>query len=50
MTLDDIKKMQLGQVVDYCIDYNDRQRKAEKEKDKPKKRRGNQDDINAFFG
>ena len=49
--------MQLGQVVDYCIDYNERQRKADeaaeraaKNKDKPKKRKAMQADINAFFG
>ena len=50
----DIKKMQLGQVVDFCIDYNKRQKDAEKESDKkkerPKKRKATQGDIDAFFG
>ena len=50
----DIKKMQLGQVVDFCIDYNKRQEDAEKEsnkkKERPKKRKASQADIDAFFG
>ena len=50
----DIRRMQIGQLVDFCIDYNERQERAnkalEKEEKKQKKRRGNQNDINAFFG
>lgn len=40
--------MQLGQVVDFVIDYNNRHKRAEKEA--KKKRKASQDDINAFFG
>ncbi len=52
--MSDIRRMQLGQVVDFCISYNERQREAEKaqkraEKRK-KKRKASQNDINAFFG
>lgn len=52
--MSDIRKMQLGQVVDFVIAYNERQEEAEKahkraEKRK-KKRKASQNDINAFFG
>ena len=50
MTMTDIRRMSLGSVVDFCIDFNDRAESADKEKDKPKKRKATQDDINAFFG
>jgi len=42
--------MQIGQVVDFVISYNDRAKRAEKEEKKQRKRKGNQQDINAFFG
>lgn len=46
--------MQLGQVVDFCIDYNKRQEKAEKqskwEEKHGTKRKATQNDINSFFG
>lgn len=55
--MSDIRRMQLGQVVDYVIAYNDRQKRAEdqskraaKAKDEPKRRKATQADINAFFG
>ena len=50
----DVRRMQIGQLVDFCIDYNDRQKKAnaqaEKERKHGMKRRATQNDINAFFG
>ena len=50
----DIRRMQLGQVVDFVIAYNDRQKAAEKAQkwaDKHgTKRKASQNDINAFFG
>ena len=50
----DVRRMQIGQLVDFCIDYNDRQKKAnaqaEKERKHGTKRRATQTDINAFFG
>lgn len=46
--------MQLGQIVDLCIDYNERQERAEKAQKRAEKRKtkrkGTQNDINAFFG
>lgn len=42
--------MQLGQVVDFVIAYNERQKDAEKEEKKNHKRKASQKDINAFFG
>jgi hypothetical protein len=50
----DIRKMQLGQVVDFIIAYNDRHKAAEKEAKKEEKRgrrhKATQKEINAFFG
>ena len=52
--MSDIRRMQIGQVVDFCISYNERQKQAEvqeeKEKKFGKKRKATQNDINAFFG
>ena len=54
LTLTDIKKMQIGQVVDFVIAFNDREKQSEKkkrhEKKHGKKRKATQADINAFFG
>lgn len=51
---EDVKKMQIGQVVDFCIDYNRRQERAEKQMEiqekRGKRRKANQRDIDAFFG
>ena len=49
----DIRRMQIGQVVDFCAAYNKRAEKAErmsKGETKPKKRKATQADIDAFFG
>ena len=53
----DIRRMTVGQVVDFVIDYNERQDRAEKaqgkperKEEKPKKRKATQSDIDAFFG
>lgn len=54
--MQDIRRMQIGQVVDFCIDYNRRHKAAEAEDQPGKKqgrrsrRKGTQADINAFFG
>lgn len=46
--------MQLGQVVDYVIAYNERQKKAEQRTKKAEKHgtkhKATQNDINAWFG
>lgn len=46
--------MQLGQVVDFVIAYNERQKKAEarqkREEKHGTKRKASQADINSFFG
>lgn len=48
-----MQEMTLGEVVDYVIDYNERN-KEEDEEEKPKKskvlRKATQNDIDAFFG
>jgi hypothetical protein len=52
--MSDIRKMQIGQVVDFCIAYNERQKEAEKAQKRAEKRgnkrKASQNDINAFFG
>ena len=54
MTMTDIRRMQLGQVVDFVIAYNDRQKESEKAQERAEKRgnrrKASQNDINAFFG
>ena len=54
LTITDIRKMQLGQVVDFVISFNNRQKKAERQAKKEEKRgkrhRATQSEINAFFG
>ena len=52
--MSDIRRMQLGQVVDFVISYNARQDRAEKAQKRAEKhgtkRKASQNDINAFFG
>lgn len=52
--MSDIRRMQLGQVVDFVIAYNERQKEAEKAQKHAEKhgtkRKASQNDINAFFG
>lgn len=44
-----MQKMQLGAIVDYCIEYDNQQRQADKEEKTPTKRKATQADIDAFF-
>lgn len=46
----DIRGMQIGQVVDFVIDYNSRMNKAKEESKRPKKRKATKADIQRFFG
>lgn len=50
--MEDIRKMQLGQVVDFVIAYNERHEEAEKKQasTQPTRRRATQAEIDAFFG
>ena len=52
--MSDIRRMQLGQVVDFVVAYNDRQKAAQKAQKYAEKhgtkRKATQNDINAFFG
>lgn len=54
LTITEMRRMQLGQVVDFCIAYNERQEEAEKRQERAERRAGRrkatQNDINAFFG
>lgn len=52
--MSDIRRMQLGQVVDFVIAYNERQKEAEKAQKRAERRgyrrKASQSDINSFFG
>ena len=52
--MEDMRRMTVGQVVDFVIAYNDRQKKSEANEKKAgkirAKRKATQNDINAFFG
>ena len=52
--MSDIRTMQLGQVVDFVMSFNERQKLAEKQAKKDekrsKRRKAGQNDIDAFFG
>ena len=48
--MQDLRRMQIGQIVDYCIAYNQRAKEAEKQAHGSEKRKATQQDINAFFG
>lgn len=52
--MSDMSQMTIGQIVDFVIAYNDRQKQAENAEKRPQKgknrRKGTQADINAFFG
>lgn len=51
MTMSDIRRMPLGQTVDFVIAYNERNEQKEEKKPKDDKpRKATQADINAFFG
>ncbi len=49
-----MRKMQLGQIVDFCIAYNERREKAEqaakREEKRGRRRKATQSDVEAFFG
>ena len=52
--MNDIRRMQLGQVVDFVVAYNDRQKASQKAQRRAEakgaKRKATQNDINSFFG
>lgn len=43
-------RMQLGAIVDYCVEYDNQQTRAEKREKDPPRRMATQADIDAFFG
>lgn len=50
MSRSDAEKMNLGRVLDYCIEYNNMHEVKDEEEEKPKARKATQKDIDAFFG
>jgi len=52
--MEDVRRMQVGQLVDLCISYNERQEDSQKrsklEEKRGKRRKANQNDINSFLG
>lgn len=45
-----MEHMTLGQIVDYCVEYDRQMNSGEKKKETPKKHRATQAEINAYFG
>ncbi len=45
-----VRTMTIGQLVDFCIEYNNRHATDETQEEKPQKRWATRDEINAFFG
>lgn len=56
LTLADIKRMQLGQLVDFCLAFNERhndeapEQTEAKQKPTKKYRKATQEEIKAYFG
>lgn len=50
VSYDMIQRMTLGQLVDYCTEYDNQEKKANQKADKPTRKRASQADIDAFFG
>lgn len=54
LTISDMRKMQLGQVIDFCIEYNNREKRLAKERERQEKkgttRKATAADYKAFFG
>lgn len=48
--MQDMRRMQIGSIVDFIIDYNDRQKQSEEQETKGTIRKATQADIDAFFG
>lgn len=45
-----VSKMSIGQIVDFCIEYNNRHAQDNEQEEKPKTRWATRDEVNAFFG
>lgn len=50
LLLSDIKNMELGQLIDFIVDYNKQYEKAERNSQQGKKRKATQADWDAFWG
>ena len=50
LSISDLKKMELGQILDYFIEYNRVHSIKDEEEEKPKKRKATQADWDAFLG
>lgn len=40
-----MRSMQLGQIIDYCVEYDNQKKKAEKKKDEPEIRKARKGDF-----
>lgn len=47
LSFESIQKMTIGQVVDFCIEYNNRNKEDKKKTDR---RKATREDVRLFFG
>lgn len=45
-----MRSMQLGQIIDYCVEYDNQKKKAEKKKDEPEIRKARKCDFARLLG
>lgn len=43
-------RMSLGQIVDYCVEYDNQTKRSEKRKDEPEVRKASRGDFSSIFG
>lgn len=52
--MDDLRRMSIGQAVDFIVAYNERQKASERARERAEKgairRKATQNDIDSFFG
>lgn len=45
-----MRSMQLGQIIDYCVEYDNQKKKAEKKTDEPEIRKARKGDFARLLG
>lgn len=54
LSIQDMRRMQIGQVADFCMEYNEREEKSQRAQEKKEKgqtkRKATAADVKAYFG